>query len=365
VHILGGGLLRCAICWSQGRSSALHIAKSRTEQDTASFACCGRFQGFDCAQPSIPEQVLEAQVTRFFAAFRLPEDYQQRIVDLYARDQEQSSEGTDTAVDPVQQRAQLEARLERQQQLYELGDWTRERYLQARQEVLAELATLDAAQLEQQPVRDVEALGRLGAYVGAVQAAWADADKPQRRLLVRTLFEQLWVLGDQIVAVKPAAQFTPFFRLVQSTVSQDGEKGEGDGRDEGLQLLFVESAVVAETETVGAIAEKIARDELRHGREEARVRRGGPDGVGVRSARNAKLGTGRCLIAEKFGISIMSSALATAGDYHGTAWACRGMESLDGLQRPARLHGPKPRARPPDHRCCGRCVRRRDYEHAS
>jgi hypothetical protein len=277
VHVLGGGLLRCAVCWSQGRSSALHISKSRKEQDTASFACYGRFQGFDCSQPSIPEQVLEAQVTRFFAAFRLPENYQQRIVDLYAHDQEQQAGSAPAGVDPAQQRAQLEARLERQQQLYELGDWTRERYLQARQEVLAELATIDAAQLEQQPVRDLEALGRLGAYVGAVQAAWADADKPQRRLLVRTLFEQLWVLGDQIVAVKPAAQFTPFFRLVQSTVNRDGGESEGD-RDEGLQLLFIESAVVAETDTVGAIAEKIARDGMRHGLDEARVRTSGPDG---------------------------------------------------------------------------------------
>ena len=99
--------------------------------------------------------------------------------------------------------------MERQQQLYELSDWTRERYLQARQEVLAEVAALDAAAQEREPVRDLEALGRLGDYVKAVQAAWADADKLQRRLLVRTLFEQLWVIGDCIVAAKPAAQFTP------------------------------------------------------------------------------------------------------------------------------------------------------------
>jgi DNA invertase Pin-like site-specific DNA recombinase len=271
VHILGGGLLRCAVCWSQGRSSALHITKSRKEQDTASFACYARFQGFDCAQPSFPERVLEAQVTRFFAAFRLPEDYQQRIIDLYARAHEQSTEESGAEVDAVQRRAQLEARLERQQQLYELGDWTRERYLQARQTVLAEVAALEAAATERQPVRDLEALGRLGAYVAAVQAAWADADKPQRRLLVRTLFEQLWVLGDRIVAVKPAAQFTPFFRLAQSTVS----RGEGDA---GLQLLFVDVTADPEVETVGTIADEIARDGLRHGREEARVQRGGPDG---------------------------------------------------------------------------------------
>src|SRR5262249_32481134 len=133
---------------------------------------------------------------------------------------------------------------------------------------------------EREPVRDPDALGRLGAYVREVQAAWADADKTQRRLLVRTLFEQLWVVGDCIVAVKPVAQFAPLFRLLQSTVSRDGDES-----NEGMHLVFVESAGEAETDTVGAIAEKIAHDGLCHGREEARVRRGGPDGIRTRGLR--------------------------------------------------------------------------------
>jgi site-specific DNA recombinase len=72
VHVLGGGLLRCGVCWSQGRDSALHVAKSRKALDTAYFAGYGRFQGFACTQPSIPEHLLETQITHFIAAFQLP-----------------------------------------------------------------------------------------------------------------------------------------------------------------------------------------------------------------------------------------------------------------------------------------------------
>jgi len=114
VHVLGGGLLRCGVCWGQGRSAALHVAKSRKETDTASFACYGRFQGYACTQPSVPEQVLEAQLAEFFAAFAVPGDLQQRILDLYARDREREVEGPTvaSAADPAQRRTQLEARLE-------------------------------------------------------------------------------------------------------------------------------------------------------------------------------------------------------------------------------------------------------------
>jgi hypothetical protein len=214
VHVLGGGFLRCGMCYAQGRRAALHGAKSRKEEDTAYFSCYGRFQGYPCAQPSIPEQALEAQVTAFFEAFALPDDYQERIVALYAAERGQLEANGVDGPDPAAQRAQLEARLERQQQLYELGDWTRERYLQARNEVLSQLAALEE-RTPRRPEEDPEVLARLGAYVSDVRAARQDADKANRRLLVRTLFEQLWVVGERIVAVKPAPQFAPFFRVLR------------------------------------------------------------------------------------------------------------------------------------------------------
>jgi hypothetical protein len=173
MHVLGGGLLRCGVCWGQGRSAALHVAKSLKRADTAYFACYGHFQGYAWTQPSMPEHVLEAQLAAFFGAFVVPDDLQQRLLELDARDREReiATRIVAGAAAHAQRRAQLEARLERLQQLYELGDWTRDRYLLARQEVLAELAEVDAAELAARPEKHVEAMERLGAYVRAVKAA--------------------------------------------------------------------------------------------------------------------------------------------------------------------------------------------------
>ena len=124
---------------------------------------------------------------------------------------------------PAARRAQLEARLERQRHLYELGDWTRERYLAARNEMLSELAELDMSH-PTNPAEDPEAITRLGAYVRELRTAWRDADKAQRRLLVRTLFEQIWVVGDRLFAAKPVPQFAPFFRLVRNLQGDDVEQ---------------------------------------------------------------------------------------------------------------------------------------------
>ena len=140
VHVLGGGLLRCGICALQGRSFILHVSKSRKDQDSAYYACYGRFQGQPCTQSAVADHVLEAQLTGFFDAFVLPDDFQTRILDLYQREHAAPSNGGEN--NPAARRTQLEARLERQRHLYELGDWTRERYLAARNEILSELAEL-------------------------------------------------------------------------------------------------------------------------------------------------------------------------------------------------------------------------------
>jgi len=304
VHVLGGGLLRCGVCYAQGRSAALHVAKSRKEEDTAYFSCYGRFQGYACTQPSIPERELEAQVAAFLDAFALPDDYRERIVALYAAERDQHETNGADGADPAAQRAQLEARLERQQQLYELGDWTRERYLQARKEVLSQLAALEA-RMPLAPERDPEALARLGAYVRDVRAAWQDADKANRRLLVRTLFEQLWVVGERIVAVKPAAQFAPFFRVLRHP-----DPTPMSGARSGL-WISPSTGWAADTAAVAALADELAREaegaegaEGASGAHETRenngahdanrrgltlvtatVRRGGPDGIRTRGLR--------------------------------------------------------------------------------
>jgi len=332
VHVLGGGLLRCGMCYTQGRSSALHVAKSRKEEDTAYFSCYGRFQGYACTQPSIPAHELEAQVAAFFDAFALPDDYQRRMIELYEAEQHHASSAADE-LDVGTRRAQLEARLERQQQLFELGDWTRERYLQARREVLMEIAALDERALGR-PEEDPEALSRLGAYVREVHTAWQDADKANRRLLVRTLFEQLWVVGERIVAVKPAPQFAPFFRVLQRPdPTPDG------GVRTGL-WISPSSAWAGDITAVAALASELARggegaegvhetlehngahDNSRRGLTlvTARVQTSGPDGRGNRAARNGFAASSVYLAADEFSSSSQS---LKSERRNGQAWFVR------------------------------------------
>jgi site-specific DNA recombinase len=281
VHVLGGGLLRCGICALQGRSSALHVSKSRKDVDAAYYACYGRFQGQPCMQSAVADHVLEAQLTGFFDAFVLPDDFQTRILDLYQR--EHSTAATESS--PAARRAQLDARLERQRHLYELGDWTRERYLAARNETLSELAELDMSH-PTNPAEDPEAITRLGAYVRELRTAWRDADKAQRRLLVRTLFEQIWVVGDRLFAAKPVPQFAPFFRLVRNLQGDDVEQ-----RVYLAPTFSLQDEDADAVEEVGAISKKMAQDlegiddTGRLSRQVELVQTGGPDGVRTRDLR--------------------------------------------------------------------------------
>jgi hypothetical protein len=263
----------------QGRSSALHVSKSRKDEDSAYYACYGRFQGQPCTQSAVADHVLEAQLTGFFDAFVLPDDFQVRILDLYQREHAPASSGGEN--NPVARRAQLEARLERQRHLYELGDWSRERYLAARNETLSELAELDMSH-PSSPAEDPEAIMRLGAYVRELRTAWRDADKAQRRLLVRTLFEQIWVVGDRLFAAKPVPQFAPFFRLVRNLQGDDVEQ-----RVYLAPTFSLQDEDADAVEEVDALSKKMAQDldsfedTGRLSRQLRQVQTGGPDGTWI------------------------------------------------------------------------------------
>jgi hypothetical protein len=43
--------------------------------------------------------------------------------------------------------------------------------------------------------------------------AWDSATERQRNRLARCLFDEIWLKDKAVVAVKPRAEFEPFFRL--------------------------------------------------------------------------------------------------------------------------------------------------------
>ena len=104
-------------------------------------------------------------------------------------------------------RRQLELRLKRAKELYELGDYTKAEYLSRRDDILRQVEALEPA------TRSTEDLERLARFLADVSEGWAAAPQELRNKLVRTLFDQVWLVDRAVVAVKPRPELEPFFRL--------------------------------------------------------------------------------------------------------------------------------------------------------
>jgi hypothetical protein len=100
--------------------------------------------------------------------------------------------------------------------------------------------------------------------------------------LVRTLFEQIWVVGDRLFAAKPVPQFAPFFRLVRNLQGDDVEQRVYLAPTFSLQADDVEAV-----EEVGTMSKKMAQDldgiedAGRLSRQVVLVQTGGPDGTWI------------------------------------------------------------------------------------
>lgn len=68
------GLVRCWKC--KGR---MHVGF--TSRGRRHYACYNRIQGNECDQKAVPLDVLEDQIEAYLRQFRIPEDYQQRIIE--------------------------------------------------------------------------------------------------------------------------------------------------------------------------------------------------------------------------------------------------------------------------------------------
>jgi hypothetical protein len=128
VHVLGGGLLRCGYCWAEERSSALHVVMSKKQLDRASYACYGRTQGHNCSQSAVPDRILLRQISTLLDELVLAEGNHMRQFAPPSSEQQGSEQQGASDHDLAVQRTRIEARLERQQQLYEFGDWSHDHF---------------------------------------------------------------------------------------------------------------------------------------------------------------------------------------------------------------------------------------------
>jgi hypothetical protein len=104
----------------------------------------------------------------------------------------------------VQRRAQLEDRLRRARDLYELGDLTRPEYMARREAINAELATSAPG-----PIPDLDQAQQV---LEDFSIFWHnETDPAAKRQLLTLIFERIWLDGQHVAAVQPKPSFAPFF----------------------------------------------------------------------------------------------------------------------------------------------------------
>jgi len=78
-------------------------------------------------------------------------------------------------------------------------------------------------------VRD-NSLGKLAQFLSNVAGAWDEANQEQRNKIAKTLFDQILVEDNKVVAVKPRPELEPFFKLNLECHSRDIASDPDGGR---------------------------------------------------------------------------------------------------------------------------------------
>ena len=105
-----------------------------------------------------------------------------------------------------EERARWEAQLDRIKKLYKWGDISEEEYRRERQAVQREMVALA-------PETRQTNLDKLAEFLTNIGEAWRAASAEQKNKLARTLFQEIWIKDNQVVAVKPQPELEPFFEL--------------------------------------------------------------------------------------------------------------------------------------------------------
>ncbi len=185
-----------AYCWHC--KARMHTGT--TKNGKKRIACSSRSQGRGCEQGSALIEVYEGQIEAFLEHFHIPDDYQKKILEAHEK-LESAYENT------KMQKDELESRLERNVKLFRWGDIGEPEYLLEKKKIEQELRKLN-------PVNNSgEILSALSSLLANAAKAWHDASQEQRNALGRQLFEEVWIEGRQVVAVKPRPELESFFSL--------------------------------------------------------------------------------------------------------------------------------------------------------
>ncbi|MBN1937118.1 MAG: recombinase family protein, partial [Anaerolineae bacterium] len=151
--------------------------------------------GLACTQKTtFPAQPVEDQLGDFLSVFRLPDDWQARVLDLVR-------ERCGNADPDREERTRLEGQLERAKTLFVLGDYDEQAYMRERARISADLARL------RPPIAPAMDLSKAAELLEDIEQVWKVANDRERAHLVGTVFENIWIKSGEIVIVEPKPAF--------------------------------------------------------------------------------------------------------------------------------------------------------------
>ena len=162
----------------------------------------------------VDAEALEQELLARFTGWTLPASLAEEIM-RQARAEQDGKTGDDVA----QQIRRLESQLEREKDLYSLGDGSRDEYLRKRKEIEAEITRISPRDTSTQ-----DQWQHLATIVGNFQAIiTGDGSEDSRRLqksLLATIVESIDTDGQKITALNLRPWFDAFFKAVINVYPQ-------------------------------------------------------------------------------------------------------------------------------------------------
>ena len=199
IYILSG-LARCARCGGNMRGTFSESASCRYYFDPA------RQKGIPCDQRQVRADEAEAVLGTFLGNLRLPEDWQDQILQLV-----QAEFGN--IRDLERERQRLETQLKRLGQLFVLDEIDEKEFLQHREQLRTQLTMLKPPELPN--------LERAAALLQNLGQLWQAAEQVERKQIAHTLLKAVYLdaRGIEIIAIEPRSEFATLVRLCQDSIS--------------------------------------------------------------------------------------------------------------------------------------------------
>jgi site-specific DNA recombinase len=205
------GLAHCRRCHARMQGT------TGGRQLTARYYCSSRRSNRSCDQPIAQAEPIEHQLVQFIAGFAPGEHIRHEILRRLTTDTEPDT--TETR----QRRTDLEERLLRSRDLYEIGDLARPEYIARRDTINAELASLAP-----QPLPDLD---QARTVLEDFEIFWRNETDPNaKRHFLNLVFNGIWIEDSRIVAVQPKPSFLPFFEHQHRSTARE-TAGVNDGSD--------------------------------------------------------------------------------------------------------------------------------------